>query len=919
MLIVAVLAVVLSQDEQPRTQPTTTRREKDKTAEVNPDGKTAVPSAASNSPVGNDDPELNITLGPTVQTDTPNGDPDLTAEKQEKLGRSVVAIIASRGTTVERGSGLIVDPKGIIITSSQLVGEANRLRVVFQGGQQVPAQRIMAVHPEWGVAFLQIARPDKPMPVMAWASASPQAGDRLLALSGTHGGQTRWSPKTCRKIRTGSDLRQDLSLKLAEDVYAKHGYTPLANWVEVTGSYLQEQRGGPVLNMQGRVVGLSLWAHPKDPQRFWALSTADLAQLIANIPSANSGTTAGVKTLPEIKLSDAGPVRRMSRFTGHKGPVRAIAVSRNESMIATAGDDGLCYVLDARTMKTLAKLGPHNSSLTGVAFANSPDGPIIITSSLRDDTAKASIFFWRLKDRSLVKSMADTHHRCYDVQLSPSARVLAVGMGNASRVYFLDHDDRRVGLEGGRCRTVAFSPDGRYLFCAMDTGFQRWAVADGTLRPASQIGEKLDSVLESIAIAPDSRFIFTGHADGGMRIRDMASGRILGVCQDRGGAVISIAPLKEPIVAAGNSAGNIRLWDAGKQKVTRQLVGHTKVVYDLEYLKNTDRLVSCSADGTVRIWSLSAKNDPSPKLRPASDRVIVEEGTVPRPKSDQLAAAKKLIREIFKDDLAAAKKLKAKSELAKKLFDQSRNTENEAERFALLSESGRVAIAAGDPTAAIRAARAMAARYAVDSASLKAKTLESLAATAKTRDARRDLVQSALKVAEEATAQNRYQQAIAAANFAARLASRVRDTDLTRETLATRARAKRNLIDWEAYQTAKSRLADKPEDAEANQVAGEFNCFTLGDWPRGLKQLVKSNNPQWVDVARAEQSAPKKADDQTALADQWLALSKTVASSKRRALLERAKNWYEQARPRLSSLKRIAVDRNLKRIDAELP
>jgi hypothetical protein len=174
VLIVVVLAAVLSQDEQPRTQPTATLREKDKTAEVNPDGKTAterptraVTSPASNSPVGNDDPEPHITLGPTVQIGPPNGDPELTAEKQEKLGRSVVAIIASRGTTVERGSGLIVDPKGIIITSSQLVGEASRLRVVFQGGQQAPAQHVMSVHPEWGVAFLQLPRPDPPMPVMS--------------------------------------------------------------------------------------------------------------------------------------------------------------------------------------------------------------------------------------------------------------------------------------------------------------------------------------------------------------------------------------------------------------------------------------------------------------------------------------------------------------------------------------------------------------------------------------------------------------------------------------------------------------------------------------------------------------------------------------------------------------------------------
>ena len=113
-------------------------------------------------------------------------------------------------------------------------------------------------------------------------------------------------------------------------------------------------------------------------------------------------------------------------------------------------------------------------------------------------------------------------------------------------------------------------------------------------------------------------------------------------------------------------------------------------------------------------------------------------------------------------------------------------------------------------------------------------------------------------------------------------------------------------------------VLDTPEDAVTNHAVWLFFCFTLDDWPRGLRHLAKSGDPKWADVARAEQSTPEKAAEQTALAGQWMALSKDVEASRRRALLERAQRWYERARPNLSALKRIAVDRSLKQIKAEL-
>ena len=48
----------------------------------------------------------------------------------------------------------------------------------------------------------------------------------------------------------------------------------------------------------------------------------------------------------------------------------------------------------------------------------------------------------------------------------------------------------------------------------------------------------------------------------------------------------------------------IKLWKTDTPAPIRVMVGHQSDVYKVEFMKNPDFLISCSADKTIRIWEI---------------------------------------------------------------------------------------------------------------------------------------------------------------------------------------------------------------------------------------------------------------------------------------------------------------------------
>lgn len=127
------------------------------------------------------------------------GSPDFKA-KAEALARAHAAVVAVRSTAVDeagsidtlgrerRGSGVVIDADGLILTIGYLILEADHVDVVVEGERTVPA-RVVAYDLASGFGLLQALTPVRVAPV-ALGRSDGLSGDEplMIATGGAEGG-----------------------------------------------------------------------------------------------------------------------------------------------------------------------------------------------------------------------------------------------------------------------------------------------------------------------------------------------------------------------------------------------------------------------------------------------------------------------------------------------------------------------------------------------------------------------------------------------------------------------------------------------------------------------------------------------------------------------------------------------------------
>ena len=122
------------------------------------------------------------------------GSPDFKA-KAEALARAHSAVVAVRSTAVDeagsidtlgrerRGSGVVIDADGLILTIGYLILEADHVDVVVEGERTVPA-RVVAYDLASGFGLLQALTPVRVAPVALGRSEGLSGDEPLMVASG---------------------------------------------------------------------------------------------------------------------------------------------------------------------------------------------------------------------------------------------------------------------------------------------------------------------------------------------------------------------------------------------------------------------------------------------------------------------------------------------------------------------------------------------------------------------------------------------------------------------------------------------------------------------------------------------------------------------------------------------------------------
>ncbi|MGZ8906989.1 MAG: DUF4082 domain-containing protein, partial [Methylobacter sp.] len=170
--------------------------------------------------------------------------------------------------------------------------------------------------------------------------------------------------------------------------------------------------------------------------------------------------------------------KNLQTFYGPEHPPRAVAVSPDGSLIATAGEETRVFLFDAVAGKLKNILTGHVDFVNGLAF--SPDGKFLASAG-----AEGRILLWDVATGKRSTTLLGHADEVNSVAFSPDGQSLA-SASEDSVVILWDH---KAGIQlttlaghQGSVRSVAFNPNGKELVSGgIDTKMLVWNASTGQL------------------------------------------------------------------------------------------------------------------------------------------------------------------------------------------------------------------------------------------------------------------------------------------------------------------------------------------------------------------------------------------------------------------------------------------------------
>lgn len=163
--------------------------------------------------------------------------PKNSEETTAKLKRAVVIITTSdrQGKPLLQGSGFFISAD-LLVTNLHVIKEAGLIRIQLFDGASRDVQSVVAMSEREDLALLQLKMPEVNVSILQLADSAPVLGESILVMS---------NPRDCRWKLTQGRVGPIWQFK------------GTGKRIQITASILPGSSGGPVVNEEGRVVGIA--------------------------------------------------------------------------------------------------------------------------------------------------------------------------------------------------------------------------------------------------------------------------------------------------------------------------------------------------------------------------------------------------------------------------------------------------------------------------------------------------------------------------------------------------------------------------------------------------------------------------------------------------------------------------------------
>lgn len=214
-----------------------------------------------------------------------------------------------------------------------------------------------------------------------------------------------------------------------------------------------------------------------------------------------------------VRLWDSTSGKEIGALKGHTAWIRSLAFSCDGKTLATGDQDKAIRVWDVSSRQQICTLTGCNGRVTWLSF--SPDGKALASAS-EDEKVR----LWELDSGKEIRAWEGERNVC--VAFSPTSFTLAM-TGKEGTPWVRDAATGKVlhRLDAGPSgvRSIAYSPDGRFIAGGGSNELFYWEAATGKL--VLRIRKDFSFGSRHLAFSPDGRALATAGGDESLVVWDL--------------------------------------------------------------------------------------------------------------------------------------------------------------------------------------------------------------------------------------------------------------------------------------------------------------------------------------------------------------------------------------------------------------
>jgi U3 small nucleolar RNA-associated protein 12 len=305
-------------------------------------------------------------------------------------------------------------------------------------------------------------------------------------------------------------------------------------------------------------------------------------------------------------------------LSGHRNDIRALALSSDDRMLASASSGGL-KIWNVKTQNCLRTLECGYA----LCCAFLPGDKIVVVG-----TKEGDIELYDIAASSLLDKIPAHEGAVWTMQVHPDGKSLITGSADKS-VKFWNFEIVQEEIPGTKRTTpklkliqsrilkvnddvlsVQFSPDSRLLAVATLDNTVKVFFVDSLKLFLNLYGHKLPVL--NMSISSDSKIIATCSADKNVRIWGLDFGDCHKALFGHEDSIMQISFIPHPVDSddkhiffSASKDKTIKSWDGDKFEQVQKFKGHHGEIWAMTVARTGDFIVTASHDKSIRIWTKS--------------------------------------------------------------------------------------------------------------------------------------------------------------------------------------------------------------------------------------------------------------------------------------------------------------------------